>query len=308
MKLENNIKNKNKIVIWGHTLSKGHTHSFIHYGFYKAFSHLGYDVQWLENSFENSKINLDDTIIISEHQEIGHLPIQKNAKYLIHNLKQDIEFVEGENIFNFLIYHEEYKNWGNVKQVEDFFWYDEKTKTPIIIWATDLLPYEIDKMSPILYDDIKSDVNFVGTIQGQNLIKFANICANNGKNFYNYGGYTGIPQNNFIRFYDNEKSIEFIRNSYLSFDIREQQHFRNGYISCRIFKNISYGMWTGTNSIKMNKFFPEHLTIESDLNKLYDDLVYTYINCSDLKIKNSMNYVKENHTYLNRINSLFSIL
>ena len=200
----------------------------------------------MENSLKNSKINLDDTIIISEHQEISHLPIQKNAKYLIHNLKQDIEFVEGKNIFNFLIYHEEYKNWKNVKQVEDFFWYDENTRTPIIIWATDLLPYEIDQMTPVLYDSTKPDVNFVGTIQGQNLIRFANICANNGKNFYNYGGYTGIPQNNSIRFYDDEKSIEFIRNSYLSFDIREQQHLRNGYISCRILKNISYGMWTGT--------------------------------------------------------------
>lgn len=299
---------KPKILIWGHTLEGGHTHSFIHYGFYKAFLHLGYDVQWLSNRKENSNIDLNETIVISEHQEISHLPIQNNTKYFIHNIKQDIEKVENENIHNFLIYHEEYENWNNVKKIDDFFWYDEETKTPIIIWATDLLPHEIDNIEPVLYDNSKADVNFVGTVQGKNLVTFAHVCANNGKNFYNFGGYTGIPQDDNSKFFDDKKSIDVVRNSYISFDIRESQHCRNSYVSCRIFKNISYGLWTGTNSTKMSKFFEEHLTIESDLDRLYDRIVFDYSKCTENKIRKSMNYVKENHTYINRINSLLSVV
>jgi hypothetical protein len=296
------------IVIWGHTFNKIHTHSFIHYGFYKAFKHLGYDVKWLDNIPENSKVNLDDSIVISEHQQISHLPIQKGAKYFIHNLKDDIEHVDSENVFNFLIYHEEYKNWKDVKRVDDFFWYDEKTKTPIIVWATDLLPDEIDNMSPVLYDDLNDSINFVGTVQGKNLVNFAYICADHGKNFYNHGGYTGSSQDSENRFFDDVQSIKSVRNSYLSFDIREEQHLRNSYVSCRIFKNISYGMWTGTNSQKMDKFFSDHLTIESDLETLYEKLVGDYRRCTEAKIRSSMNYVKENHTYLNRIKSFLSVL
>jgi hypothetical protein len=299
---------KPKIVIWGHTFEDGHTHSFIHYGFYKSFLHLGYDVKWLENSKDNSDIDFENTIVISEHQEISHLPIKKNTKYFIHNIKQDIEKVEYDNVHNFLIYHEEYKNWDSVRKIEDFFWYDEETKTPIIVWATDLLPHEIDNMEPVLYDETKPDVNFVGTVQGQNLITFAHICANNGKNFYNLGGYTGCPQNDNSKFYDNIKSIDAVRNSYISFDIRETQHCRNSYISCRILKNISYGMWTGTNSTKISKFLGEHLTIESNLDILYDRIVSDYSKCDERKIRNSMNYIRDNHTYINRINSLLSII
>lgn len=298
---------KNKVIIWGYPLGK-HSHSYIHYGFYKAFSHLGYDVKWIENKSENSNVDLKDAIVISEQQETEHLPIVKDAKYFIHNIKEDIEDVEYDNVYNFLIYHEEYKNWKNVKQVDDFFWYDEKTKTPIIVWATDLLPFEIDDMEPVLYDVTKPDINFVGTIQGENIVKFAYICADNGKNFYNLGGYTGSSQSETEQFYDCQKNIESVRSSYLSFDIREAQHLRNGYVPCRVLKNISYGMWTGTNSSKLNKFLGEHLTIESDLSILYIKLVEDYRKCDENKIRNSMNYVKENHTYLNRVNSLLSII
>jgi hypothetical protein len=67
-------------------------------------------------------------------------------------------------------------------------------------------------------------------------------------------------------------------------------------------------MWTGSNSTKLSKFFGQYLTISEDLDKLYDNLEIDYMNCSEQKIKESMNYVRNNHTYLNRIVSMLSIL
>jgi hypothetical protein len=297
-----------KFVIWGYTLNS-HTHSYIHYGFFKALKSLGYDVRW----FDDININEDfeNCIFISEANCSKNIPIVKSSKYFIHNLYdgfQNQTLIDHQNIYNLLVYHEEYNFPDNLLSLDDYSWYDSETKTIMIMWGTDLLPNEIDKIEPVFYDKSKSDVNFIGTIQGENSVTFAHICADHGKNFYNLGGYTGSSQNDNIQFYDNVESINVLRKSYLSFDIRESQHLRNGYIPCRIFKNISYGMWTGSNSPKIKKFFEGHLTIDENLSQLYDNLVSEYSSCSEDRIRNSMNYVRDNHTYLNRIQSLLSVL
>jgi hypothetical protein len=297
-----------KFVIWGYPLHS-HTHSYIHYGFYKALKSLGYGVRW----FDDVKVddNFEDCIFISESNCSKNIPIVKSSKYFIHNFCDGFveqNKVDHNQIYNLLVYHEEYNFPKDVQKPDDYSWYDPQTKNVMIMWGTDLLPSEIDQMTPVLYDDAKEDVNFIGTIQGENAIKFAHICANNGKNFYNLGGYTGSSQDDMTQFYDNTQSITELRKSYLSFDIRESQHLRNGYVPCRVFKNISYGMWTGSNSTKLNNFFSDYLTIESDLEKLYNKLEDDYRNCTEEKIKFCMNYVRDNHTYLNRVNSLLSVL
>lgn len=296
-----------KIVIWGHP-HHTHTHSYIHHGFYKAFKSLDYDVIWVDDSEENSNIDLDNAIVIGEKNAISNLQIKDTATYFIHNYREDFEETEYDNVHNYLVYHENY-SWDNVKKVDDYFWYCERTKTPVIMWATDLLPDEIDNISPCLYDDTKDEVLFVGTIQGNNLIDFAHVCANNGKDFVNLGGYTGFDdEESGMPFYDYDRSIDAVRNSYISFDIREKNHLENSYVPCRIFKNISYGKWTGSNSSKLDKFFGDRITINGDLEKLYESIVDDYKKSDENILRDNMNFVKNNHTYLNRINSLLSVL
>jgi len=298
-------KSDHKVIIWGHPLHS-HTHSYIHYGFYKAFSSLGYNVQWVDDT--DTDIDLNDSIVISERQVIKNLPIVKNAKYFIHNYHLDFQNTEIGNVYNFLVYHKKY-NWIGDEKVNNFFWYQKKTKTPVIMWATDLLPDEIDQQTESLYDDNKEDIYFVGSVQGNNLYNFAHICANDGKNFINLGGYTGDSDDeNGTRFYDNQKSIDAVKKSYISFDIREQQHLDNGYVPCRLFKNISYGKYTGSNSYLMKEFFENRIIINSNLNELYDNIVDGYKKCDKNKIRDDMNFIKNNHTYINRVQDLLSVL
>ena len=195
---------------------------------------------------------------------------------------------------------------NELEKIDDFSWYDPETRTPVIMWATDLLPDEFKE--PILHNDSLMSNNFVGTIQGNNLIDFAKIGANRGKDFNNYGGYTGFPDEDGNEFYSNENNIKAIQKSYLSFDIREEPHLKNGYIPCRVFKNISYGKWTGTNAINAKNFFGDRLTVNSDLEALYDNLEVDSKNATYEKVQDAMNFVKENHTYINRVQSLFSVL
>ena len=71
-----------KVIIWGHKLHT-HTHSYIHYGFYKAFKHLNYDVYWLnENDMNNDKFknfNFDNCLFITEGQVDKNIPMNSGC-------------------------------------------------------------------------------------------------------------------------------------------------------------------------------------------------------------------------------------
>ena len=79
-----------RVIIWGHKLHT-HTHSYIHYGFYKDFKHLNYDVFWLDEddihyeSNNNYKFNFDNCLFITEGQVDSCIPINNNSIYILHN-------------------------------------------------------------------------------------------------------------------------------------------------------------------------------------------------------------------------------
>lgn len=292
-----------KVIIWGLPLHS-HTHSYIHNGFFRASKKLGYDVEWVDNKESNE---FKDSIIITEKGSLKNLAIEDTSVYFIHNLTDDFEKPEQDNVHNFFVYHTGYsKSMDQLEKIDNYSWYDSETGTPVIMWATDLLPEEFEE--PVFHNDELPSNNFVGTVQGNNLISFAQIGADKGKDFINYGGYTGFPDENGNDFFSVKGNIRAIQESYLSFDIREDFHLKNGYIPCRVFKNISYGKWTGTNAVNAKNFFGEYLTTQQNLNNLYEQLEEDSRSASYEKVKDAMNYVKENHTYVNRIQSLFSVL
>lgn len=299
-----------KVIIWGYP-PHTHTHSYINFGFANAFSYLDYDVVWYEDSPDYSSEDLDDAIVITEVNSCKHLPIVNTSKYFIHNNVDGFHSsgkIEGENIYNLLVYHEEY-NWNdNVKNIDEFSWYDADSKTAVIMWATDLLPDEIDNHEVVLYDSSKKSVNYVGTISNEYVKNMSSICQSNNKVFNNYGGYSGIRNSDNNGFMTEDENINFMRDSYLNLDLRPEQHKNNGYISCRIFKSLSYGCWVGTNSIKMNKFFDGRITAVEDLNDLYLQTESSLKNATTEILKDNQEYIKKNHTYLNRVQSLLSVL
>ena len=80
------------------------------------------------------------------------------------------------------------------------------------------------------------------------------------------------------------------------------------YYPCRVFKNISYGKWTGCNQPALKEEFGDFLTCESDLDTLYNAIVEDYKKCSKEKMKQAMNFVRDNHTYINRLNDLLGVI
>ena len=299
-----------KIIIWGHP-PHTHTHSYINFGFAKAFSHLDYDVTWYEDSPEYSNDDLSDAIVITEVNSCKYLPIVNTSKYFVHNNVDGFQSsgkIEGDNIYNLLVYHEEYNWHDGVKNIDDFSWYDNDNKTAVIMWATDLLPDEIDEQEVVLYDSSKKDINYIGSLSDDYIEKMISISKSNDKKFNNYGGYSGIrnPTNN--GFMTDEENINLMKNSYLNLDLRPDQHKNNGYISCRVFKALSYGCWIGTNSTKVNKFFDGRITAIDNLDDLYLETELFLKGATEEILKDNQEYIKKNHTYLNRIQSLLSVL
>jgi hypothetical protein len=301
----------NKVIIWG-CPPHSHTHSYIHYGFAKSFASLDYDVVWYEDSEEYQSEDFSNSIVITAYGHCNHMPIDRSAKYFVHNIEDGFysqNKILGDNIYNLLVYHEGY-NWNDkINNIDEFSWYDSSTKTAVIMWATDLLPDEIQEQQETLYDPHKDSVNYVGSLSGEYIQKFSPIVESKGKKFKNYGGYSGIrSQKTDSGFIDDDESIQLIKESYLNFDLRPQGHLENGYIPCRIFKTMSYGCWVGTNSEKVLKFFDGRISANSDLSSLYEQTEQTSKNATLEILKDNKDYISKNHTYINRINSLLAIL
>jgi hypothetical protein len=117
-----------------------------------------------------------------------------------------------------------------------------------------------------------------------------------------YSLYSGTPP-------DINQNIAMIRESYISFDIREKPFFDMGkYYPCRIFKSISYGKWCGSNMLGIKDLFGDYMTYDDDLETLYDKIVEDYKNCTEDKMRQAMNFIRDEHTYINRLGDLLLLV
>lgn len=172
-----------------------------------------------------------------------------------------------------------------------------------ISWATNLLPEEIDLDNA--YIKRENEVHYLGTISAHgicenasNFTPFVNACHKNGIKF--------IHNDPWVRPLSSDEVIKRTQRSLLGIDIRGPQHLKQRLLTCRVFKNISYGHLGLTNS--------EEIFNELDGNCLYSQntemLFYEGLDKSkDYEfVRTAMLFVKENHTYINRVKALISIL
>ena len=83
-------------------------------------------------------------------------------------------------------------------------------------------------------------------------------------------------------------------------------HLKQKLLTCRVFKNISYGHLGLTNSEEIYKELDGNCVYCDDTAQLFYDGMGNREN--EKLILDGMRFVKENHTYINRVNSLLSIL
>ena len=303
--------NINKIVIWGHELHD-HTHSYIHNGYYLAFKQLGFETYWFADKEENiTKIDFNNTLFLTHGIQSQYIPSNGTSLYILHNFTQ-VRNIDKKNIINLQVYTKDCINRDIKDNLLKYHYYLEPPHACIFMpWATDLLPeqinYNINNLDKII-NKRKNEINFIG-MPGIDWDKVKKYCGNNNLTYNHYGA-------TFHKYHPNNKSIlenqELIQNSIVAPAIQTEWQVKNNYIPCRIFKNISYGKMGITNNKAVNELFNNKLIYSENIEVLLDKAIDFENNTNyDEKIKiikELMEYVRDNHTYVNRINYILNYI
>ena len=91
-------------------------------------------------------------------------------------------------------------------------------------------------------------------------------------------------------------------------DLRGSWHIDCGYLPCRIFKNLSYGRITGTNSENVKIKLGDHVVFDSNLEILFEKLLESENTKSISDFQKTMSYIKDEHTFVNRINNILKFI
>jgi len=317
-----------KVIIWGHPLYS-HTHSYVHESYYKTFKHLGYDVYWFHDDDYPIDFDYSNCLFIGEGFADKNLPINNTSCYYIMYCPSPIKYQNAERYIdvrmtaiNFKDHIQEYsvdkensiklgpacyfvpKTNQKVKVVNDYVDYEMDDYDKVYIsWATNLLPEEFDEND--IYLERENSIYYSGTISPSgvcenysNFIPFIDACRKNNINFIH-----NDPWSNPL---STEEVIARTKKSILGIDIRGPQHLKQGLLTCRVFKNISYGHLGLTNSSTVYEELDGNCIFNVDTEQLFYDGMENRSNYN--LIKSGMKFVKENHTYINRIHSLISIL
>jgi hypothetical protein len=308
-----------KILIIGHELHS-HSHSYIFNGIYIALQHLNHKVDWIYTDEEINKIKNKNTnydIILTELYYNKNIPIIENCKYIIqqpflelfdenNNYQTDnfmFDLFKNINKENIIIWRPYLKKFN--KHIFDNIIINGY-KIIIMPWATDLLPEEINQNILLLPSILSNNIsNFIGMpLQHNQILK--DVLEKYNIIYKNYGG-------TFNKDSDKNKSvqenIELIQESIIAPALQSDWQIENEYIPCRIFKNISYGKMGITNNKAVNKLFNNKLIYSENIEELIKQgLEFEKRNDKFDKIKELMIEIRDNHTYINRIQYIFNYL
>lgn len=317
-----------KVIIWGHPLYS-HTHSYVHFGYYKGFKHLGYDVYWFHDDDYPEDFDFNNCLFIGEGFADKNIPINDTSCYLIMYCPSPNKYIEAERYidvrmaaYNFKDELHEYSlDKQNSQKVGPACYFVPKKNEDVhvknnysdyimpdydklyISWATNLIPEEFNFED--MYLQRENVIFYSGTLSpyghwenSSNFQPFIKACRDNGIAF--------IHNDPWANPLTNEEVIIRAKRSLLGIDIRGPRHAEQGLLTCRVFKNISYGHLGLTNSEEMYKELDGNCVFNKNTEQLFYDGMGNRTNYK--LIESGMKFVKENHTFINRINSIISIL
>lgn len=293
-----------KVIIWGHKLHT-HTSSYVHNAFYRTFEHMGFKTFWFDDNDDVSQFDFSKSLFVTEGQVDKKIPLREDCFYVLHNCYDDKyqQLYAKNRCMNLQVYTDDVLG-RKVDKIEECIYYDVPAKLLYMPWATDLLPHEIDNNKPQMPFNKNNKMSWwVGTIcDGQfgninQINPFKTACQTNGIIFAQASRDKSVQEN-----------IQLIKNSYMAPTIVGEWQHRVGYIPCRIFKNISYGQFGITNSPRIYELFERKIIHNNDTGRLFFDAKQRLNQLDVAELHSLMDYVKEKHTYLNRIGHIFAFI
>ncbi len=291
-----------KVILWGHKLHS-HTHSYVQNAFYRAFQHLGVDTFWFDDSDDISWFDFKNCLFITEGQVCHKIPLRDDCVYVLHNCDSKFDELRHKNRAINLQVYTDYRINSHCLKIDEGTYYDVPSNTLYMLWGTDLLPNEIEENKPkYIFNSESKIVSWIGTIGGEffgnenQISPFIKACEENGIVFEKR------------LFQSIEENIQLIKNSYMAPTIVGRWQQQVGYCPCRIFKNISYGQFGITNSLRVSSLFDNKIIYNEDTYQLFYDAKSYLSNMHVKDLHDLMDIVKEKHTYLNRINTILDFI
>jgi hypothetical protein len=288
------------VIIWGHKLHT-HTHSYIHNAFYKAFQFLGYKCYWVDDTTSERQFP-EKSLYITEGAVCDTIILNSNSYYILHNcdLKKFIDAkIPSTHILVLQVFTLPCITRCPPLNNNKFIRFDGKTL--YMPWATDLIPEEIDINIDRL-DEIskcKPICHFIGFYLNDPWKFCKDICDKNDIAFSACGGF-------FTEKVSITENMRRVQESLIAPSFQQPWQVENGYIPCRIFKNISYGKMGITNSETVNELFGGRLIFDKDVHVATQRAIDYVVNGENLQLlKDLMIEVRDKHTYLHRITDIF---
>jgi len=266
----------------------------------------GWDAVWLDSTEYNANTlqNTDGFLFLVEGSQDNFIPINTKAFYILHNCeKSKYSVIEENHKLVLQVFTNDVFTRDIIRVKNNLYEYWQKSENTLYMpWATDILPNEIDEniknVKAGLIPKQHNRALFLGTIWDG---IHGNI--NEIKKFF-----IGCQQINL--------PFEVIRTTTMNQNESIEQHQRaimtptivgtwqkeKGYIPCRIFKTISYGQLGVTNSKTAYEVVNKYGIYTEHENEL-PNMAMEKINDVSLRI-DAMRYVRDNHTYINRIESI----
>jgi len=297
----------NKIILWGYKLYS-HTNSFIYAGFKKAFEHMGYDAKWYFDEEDHSAENFNDCLFFAFEGQERNIPLNKTSRYILHNINPAKYIDAGCKVLSIQTFNKDVFAYDNIIKLSNCTGYLKGEISDIVFmpWATNLLPGEFNFDLPKTRFNqcvwIGTFGDFTGTFQnGRQLQPFFDQCTAKGIPVIKIDPW-GSP----VSF---EENYDLVRSSKLAPTIQGEWQVTNQYVTCRIFKNISYGNLGITNSKTVDGIFDGQIIYAPDSIDLFNKSIEAANSDSvNENILSAMEEVKNNHTYINRINLIFEYL
>ncbi len=308
-----------RVIIWGHPLHS-HTHSYIHEGYARGFRSLGLQTIWTDDVCVLDGIDLRGSLFLSEGQVMTGLPLRRDCLYVLHNAEGQLYEEVAERVLALQVVTNEVRDRGSsgdgVERVNEYTYVEVSDGVPHLYqpWATDLLPedfdFDVSFPAPWPKGTIRSRLRglrsgpfravWIGTIGGgvygneAELAPFQEACARAGVVFVHRQGLGRADH------------IRLVRNSLMAPAIVGAWQLQNGYLPCRVFKNISYGRIGITNSPSVQAIFDEPVLCRRDTAELFWSASPLVRDRGALVAQ--MKEVQSRHTYLNRIQSVLEYL
>jgi len=332
-----------KVIVWGYPLHT-HTQSYIHACWDKVFRALGKDTHWFhDDKFPPpAEFSYKNCLFIAEGYQDKNIPLEESSTYFInfciypqkylrcgarlveirfnlneiHDVNNDFKLDDGTHSLIDLSQDTRYEvlrsNSGMHKEFTGPVPAPMNYECVYLLWATDLLPWEINLEDAIPMN--KPIIHFVGTGYGNPRHElFKNTLERAGVQWVSHD-----PWHTPVSFEENRR---FVRESLITADFRPESsendikeygfmngknHLATGYIPCRLFKNISYGSLPVTDSPHAHALLGDAVVFDKNMEQLIQKGLAA--NQDIPRKQKAMRMIADRHTYIHRARDLIRCL